>query len=310
MQKLMKLRSWIPQQDGTYKPIDVPGPPDFDAWLSCFMVYRAIILMLRYPATGVEPERIVATPAALDAYLESFRGLVAELPECWHLLCTAEDRARGEAFARVRRQLARAHSLGKLPFDKDYNPMMPWDSVFQHMASDQVFWDREVRRPAILFLARGAPSSTALPMVSAGTAKVMQNLAMATGQVVSADGGLMRQKASFQQGESKSAVRRRNQRLKAETEVPPAASKGNTSSGSGDTKPPFLTKGRLFSANTEGKEICYKYAKAKSLETAARALAHSVASTSANIVSGSTATRSVRRRMLSPLVAKPGGVVD
>ena len=40
--------------------------------------------------------------------MEVFRVLIGEFLECWHLLCTAEDRTCGEAFLRVRRELARA----------------------------------------------------------------------------------------------------------------------------------------------------------------------------------------------------------
>ena len=31
MAKVLRHRSWILQEDGTYKPIEVPGPDSFDA---------------------------------------------------------------------------------------------------------------------------------------------------------------------------------------------------------------------------------------------------------------------------------------
>eukprot|EP00971_Amphidinium_carterae_P333906 6468910-Amphidinium_carterae.1 len=46
MAKTLRLRSWIPQEDGSYKPADVPGPPDFASWAACYKVYSAALLML------------------------------------------------------------------------------------------------------------------------------------------------------------------------------------------------------------------------------------------------------------------------
>eukprot|EP00971_Amphidinium_carterae_P276001 5476807-Amphidinium_carterae.1 len=39
--KTLRLRSWVPQGDGTYRPADIPGPPNFGAWSNCFKVYSA-----------------------------------------------------------------------------------------------------------------------------------------------------------------------------------------------------------------------------------------------------------------------------
>ena len=64
LQWLRKLISWTQQPDGTFKAIDVQGPPDFDAWFACFKICRAIMFML---------SRKAVTYAALDAYLEAFR---------------------------------------------------------------------------------------------------------------------------------------------------------------------------------------------------------------------------------------------
>eukprot|EP00971_Amphidinium_carterae_P164946 3270036-Amphidinium_carterae.1 len=51
MAKVLRHRSWVPQQDGSYHPVDVPGPPDFDTWAQCFNVYSTILLMPRYEAS-------------------------------------------------------------------------------------------------------------------------------------------------------------------------------------------------------------------------------------------------------------------
>ena len=70
MQRVMKLRIGIQQRNGTFKAIDVLGPPDFAAWFACFKVYRAIRFILRYPSQPSDPvgmSRKVVTFAALDA---------------------------------------------------------------------------------------------------------------------------------------------------------------------------------------------------------------------------------------------------
>ena len=143
MQKRLKHRSWIPQQDGSYQPLDVPGPPDLQTWEACWAVFETILLMLTFPAVGdLEPVPVME-PIAAEAYLEAFRTLARENPESWHLLCRAEDRARAEHAPRTYRKL------------KEINGIAPtWSQVFIAISEDSVYWDKEVRRPALQFLAR------------------------------------------------------------------------------------------------------------------------------------------------------------
>ena len=49
MAKNLRHRSWIPQADGTYQPLEVPGPESPMTWEACFAVWEVIMLMLRYP---------------------------------------------------------------------------------------------------------------------------------------------------------------------------------------------------------------------------------------------------------------------
>ena len=71
MQKRMRLRSWIPQGDGTYRPIEVLGPPDFSAWHACWRVYKSIMLMLRTPV-------IQGPPPSYGCIFCSFGGVYGE----------------------------------------------------------------------------------------------------------------------------------------------------------------------------------------------------------------------------------------
>eukprot|EP00971_Amphidinium_carterae_P331079 6464456-Amphidinium_carterae.2 len=96
--------------------------------------------MISFDDDGDKP---VVTPAALEVYFERFRQLVADHPEVWFLCVKAEDRARAELFPRLRRE-------GRQPANAS------WDAaVFLSAAESDKYWDREVRRPALRFLAKG-----------------------------------------------------------------------------------------------------------------------------------------------------------
>ena len=41
MQKQLKTRSWLLQQDGAFKALDIPGPPSFEAWKACWKVFSS-----------------------------------------------------------------------------------------------------------------------------------------------------------------------------------------------------------------------------------------------------------------------------
>jgi len=149
MQKVLRHRSWIPQRDGTYQAVDVPGPECWETWRACWSVYEVILLMLRWPATDDNAEEdLVVSPIALEAYLQNFEVLVKENPGCWRLCQTAEDRCRAEEFPRIARRLT--ESIGYAP---------SWSQVFIAAAESDRYWDKEVRRPALRFLASGARSN-------------------------------------------------------------------------------------------------------------------------------------------------------
>ena len=41
-QKQSKARNYLLQQDGTWKTVEIPGPPTFHAWQACWKVYRSV----------------------------------------------------------------------------------------------------------------------------------------------------------------------------------------------------------------------------------------------------------------------------
>lgn len=53
--KSLKFTNHILQPDGSFRSMEVPGPPNFDAWLSSWNVFENTLLMLTVPI-GTPPE--------------------------------------------------------------------------------------------------------------------------------------------------------------------------------------------------------------------------------------------------------------
>eukprot|EP00913_Durusdinium_trenchii_P033134 g31021.t2 len=161
MQKQLKTRSWLLQQDGTFKALDIPGPPSFDAWKACWKVFRAILFMLRYPpaVAGADHLRVI-TSACLEEYYDRISKLNQDFPETWHLIMKAEDKCRSEMFERYRRHLTKAAADNRLPMGLDFQPNQPWIGVFTYAARNREFWDEHVIGPATMFIARGGRNMT------------------------------------------------------------------------------------------------------------------------------------------------------
>ena len=77
LQKILRHRSWVPQEDGTYKPVEVPGPESYASWTSCWKVYETSLLLFRFKDDATGTYSMVANIMSLEAYFESFAALVA-----------------------------------------------------------------------------------------------------------------------------------------------------------------------------------------------------------------------------------------
>lgn len=130
--KTLKFLNHVLQPDGTFKAVEVPGPPNYDVWLSSWRVFENVLLMFTQVVGG--DTKAIVTPAALEEYKDSFRDLVVSYPEAWHLCVVAEDRCRSEHFPRLRRELTAKHGRG---LTDGFSPDLPWSGVFREAARDR-----------------------------------------------------------------------------------------------------------------------------------------------------------------------------
>ena len=56
MAKRLKYNNWVPQPDGSYQHVEVPGPSSFELWEKCHAVWEVIMLMLTFPPKAPEEE--------------------------------------------------------------------------------------------------------------------------------------------------------------------------------------------------------------------------------------------------------------
>jgi hypothetical protein len=145
----LSLVSFAFQADtGGWKRVELPGPPDFATWWRAWLVLKTTLLLLQ----AVASER-------LDHYGEHIRRLVDLYgPDAWFIVYQADVRFRSEELERLRRSAQIGYET-QSPEDRartGFNPDLPWDWAFGAGISDvgRAFWDTEVHRPAVLFLAR------------------------------------------------------------------------------------------------------------------------------------------------------------
>jgi hypothetical protein len=188
------------------------------------------MLMLRFPddGSGIAANSFVVTPIALEAYYEAFAALAKEHPECWHLCQKAEDRCRAEHFSRIVRKLQA--KLVRAP---------TWSEVFIDAAEDDRYWDREVSRPSLGFLARGKRTLTQAEATERDLTARVTEQPNKKGKGNNKKGAKEDKKAA-----NKNTNKDRNSR---------------GSHGDGQAHPKKDHKGR-FVTTREGSEICYKYA--------------------------------------------------
>ena len=265
--KMLKFKSFIMQSDGSFKSVEVPGPASFEVWQSSWKVFANVLLGLTTESGGLV--RHIVTPASLEEYFETFRELRAALPEAWRLCVVADDRCRAEHFSRARRLRTAAHKDGLAP---TFNPLAPWGDAFRQAARDKADWDRQVRGPAIAFLARRSGQGVRLSFgdEEAPTSTKVGKRAKRTAN--------LRSKLAKLQEEVRPPRDRREPFAQLEfggTGGSPGGGtpKGGGKGGKGGDHPRKDRQGR-FITTREGKAICFAFGVGKCGTTCERSMAH------------------------------------
>ena len=142
--KVQRCRIFTPLGNRTYRQRDLPGPPTYQGWLAAWRVLKTACLILN-----------VVSLAALEVYGRHIEKLVTQWPSAWCLIYRAEDAARAERMAKMRRQFAVEAGLGhQVP--RDCNPDSPWSCIFIQITKDEAYWSEKVHIPASAWVAAGA----------------------------------------------------------------------------------------------------------------------------------------------------------
>ena len=168
LQKLVYC-AYQQRPDGSFKKVELPGPPDFEHWWRCWRVFRTTMLLLE-----------LAEPEHLDVYAESIRQLALRYTQaCWFIVYTGDVRLRSEHLERIRRTAETEAATAGTSLAK------PWTECFRRAVRDKAWWDAEVRDPALLYLTR---ITSARDAVDSGTAQ--PSLESAEGAPASQQGNL------------------------------------------------------------------------------------------------------------------------
>ena len=138
-----KFTAVIPQPDGSFLLKEVPGPQNHTVWKYCWRTFRCAAIQLT-----------ILREAAMTSYYQQIESLVLEWPDCWSLVYMADDKARSEGLLKKRRTIEASIALGQ-PAPQLWDPNSPWSACLMAMATDEVYWNRQVRNLAVAWLARG-----------------------------------------------------------------------------------------------------------------------------------------------------------
>ena len=122
LKKIHLVANYYEPSDGTWRRVELPGPPDFEVWWKCWLVFRCTMLLLQ-----------ASKPEPLDLYGELMRTMSQTYgPSCWFLIYQADVRMRSEELERIRRRAAsEAH-----PAEFRFN----WGDIFLIAVRSREFW--------------------------------------------------------------------------------------------------------------------------------------------------------------------------
>ena len=80
--------------DSELKTRQITGPSNYEAWLCCWRVFRAAMIMLE-----------AASPATLDRYADGIRDLSRIHPQAWGIIFVADELNRYERWDTIMEDL-------------------------------------------------------------------------------------------------------------------------------------------------------------------------------------------------------------
>ena len=143
-----KFRAWFPDGAGGYMAKELPGPASWSQWLAAWRVFQTAAIMLD-----------ILPLASLQLYERHVERLVKLYPTAWHLIVLADEKARGEKWARVRLRISADIAAGRAAPEL-WDAKRPWIAALHQLVGDTAFWEDQVRSPANAWVAaggRGAP---------------------------------------------------------------------------------------------------------------------------------------------------------
>ena len=138
-----KFRTFVASPNG-YVTKELPGPASFHQWRACFRVFRTAMLMLDAMS--------ISTLHNYEAVIERLNRLY---PTAWHLVYSADELARSAHSNRTRSKIVLDTKNG-IPPPRNWDPLRPWDFIYQSLAGDEQFWQTQVHGPALAWVAAGS----------------------------------------------------------------------------------------------------------------------------------------------------------
>ena len=158
MYRASKYRTYIPNLDGTFLMKEIPGPSNYTQWLSSYRVWKVAMVMLDCIPIAV-----------LQQYEVHIERLVKLYSGCWHLVVSADDKARSDHLARLQLKVSLDHQAGRgVPVGWD-SKTPSWGPLFRLLLDDNNFWAENVHNPALVWMAQGSKGPPRTPSEQVAT---------------------------------------------------------------------------------------------------------------------------------------------
>ena len=232
MSKAHRFRVFTPLGDGSFLQKDLPGPASFQAWMASWRVFKTACLMLN-----------VATLSSLETYARHVEKLVLQWPAAWGLVASADDQARAEKMARMRRTILLDQSLGR-QIPRDWDPGAPWSCVLVELTKDVTFWNEKVHIPAAAWMAAGGKGA---PVVASESAVFSVLPGSGSAEVIEREPDVNKKKLANRERRLAKRKRIADEREELRTLRNGQNPKGNS-------------KGKSKSKDQAGKPLCFSWA--------------------------------------------------